>query len=108
MPPVAVAICAILTVVFLGLAALLAIVLRGTGAAQDRKVVMHALRDLVVGTLVAVAQLPGKLAAALVDAVLPRQGNQLPIEPPPTEPAALQELPPAQGGEQNPSAEPRA
>ncbi|WP_114773637.1 hypothetical protein [Lentzea flaviverrucosa] len=59
-------VCAILVTVFLGLAVLLAIVLRGTDSAKDKKMVLLALRELVAGTLVAVAQLPARLTQAFV------------------------------------------
>ncbi|WP_157529339.1 hypothetical protein [Nocardia sp. NRRL S-836] len=101
-------VCAILLSVFAGLGVLLAIVLRGTDSDEGKKIVMLALRELVTGTLIEVAQLPGRLARALVDIFWqgpPSGGNQM---SPPAQPGPGQQgLPPAIGGEPTPPAEPR-
>ena len=78
---VMVGVIAILGTVFLGLGWLLKIVLREGDSAEDKKITMHALRDLVTDTFVAVAQVPGKLARALVESItgsIPGKGELSP------------------------------
>lgn len=106
---IVVGVCAIVLAVLFGLCPLLMVVLRGIDSAKDRQLVIHALRELVVGALTAVVQLPGKLAQSILDVALSARGagNQapLPVEPSPAPPVISPAPEPGNG--QAPSGEPR-
>lgn len=79
-------VCAVVLTVLIGLCPPLVIVLRGVNDPKDRQLVVHALRELIVSSLAAVAQLPGKLAQSLLDVALSARGRDN-LTPPLVEPS---------------------